>query len=79
MLVFVASGCPHCDALLADLDRRRVSYRAVDLRTHPEAVAELAGYTRERRVPVVVDHEVVSIGFGGLTSDLAAFGLCAGP
>jgi len=72
--VFVAGGCPHCDELLVDLRRRGVRFRTVDLVEEPERVRELAAVTRERRVPVVVDHERCSIGFRDGSTRLEALG-----
>jgi glutaredoxin len=73
--VFVADDCPHCEALLADLSRRRVAYRCVNLNGDPRALVELAAVTRERCVPIVVDHEVCSVGFAGRATTLAELGL----
>lgn len=73
--VFAARGCPHSVALLNDLRRRRVRYRLVDLAEEPDRVRELAAVTRERRVPVVVDHERCSIGFRGRSTPLEVLGV----
>lgn len=72
--VYVVLRCPHCRALLADLERRRVPHAVVDLDSTPQRWREVAGLTWERRVPLVVDHERVSVGFGG-SSSLAELGL----
>jgi glutaredoxin len=71
LLVYVADGCPHCAALLADLTRRRVPATVVNLSREPARVEELALLTWERRVPVVVDHERCSVGFAGGSTPLA--------
>ena len=73
--VYVAAGCPHCAALLADLRRRRVAFRLVDLSAEPERLTELAAVTWERRLPAVVDHERCSIGFAGRSSAWSDLGL----
>ena len=75
LLVFVADGCPHCAALLADLRRRGVDFEEVNLSRQPERRAELARSSFEHRLPVVVDHERVSIGFAGSSSTFAELGL----
>lgn len=75
ILVFTADGCPHCAALLADFDRRRVRYRQRNLSREPDAITELRRWCWEHRLPVVVDHERVSIGFQGASSTWAALGL----
>ncbi|MEW5878016.1 MAG: glutaredoxin domain-containing protein [Acidobacteriota bacterium] len=75
ILVYVADGCPFCELLLADLQKRRVSFVAVNLSREPERIGELARWTFERAVPVVVDHERCSVGFRGQSTELAALGL----
>jgi glutaredoxin len=72
---YIADGCPHCRALLADLDRRRVLHTVVDLSATPERWAEVVRLTWGRRLPIVVDHERVSVGFAGGSSALAELGL----
>ncbi|HVN76136.1 MAG TPA: glutaredoxin domain-containing protein [Thermoanaerobaculaceae bacterium] len=75
VLVYVADGCPHCRALVADLARRRVEFSVVNLSEHPKRVAELAVVTWERRLPVAVDHERCSVGFRGRSTPFADLGL----
>lgn len=68
--VYVAEGCPHCRALLADLQRRRVAHVVVNLTFQPARLVEVTRLTWQRRVPVVVDHERVSVGFCGGSSEV---------
>lgn len=75
ILVFTADGCPHCGALCEDFDRRGVAYREVNLSREPHEMARLRGLVWEHRLPVVVDHERVSIGFRGRASTFAELGL----
>jgi glutaredoxin len=76
---YVADGCPHCAALLEDLERRRVTFVAVNLSREPKRIAELAALTWERRLPVLVDHERCSVGFSGRSSSFADLGLAWPP
>jgi glutaredoxin len=73
--VYVADGCRHCEALLEDLRRRRVRFLVVDLTAEPGRVAELATLTWERRLPVLVDHERLSVGFAGGSTSFADLGI----
>ncbi|MEP0774062.1 MAG: hypothetical protein HRF46_06835 [Acidobacteriota bacterium] len=73
--VFVVAECPHCAALIADLERRHVGYRCVDLRRESGRLEELKRLTWERRLPVVVDHERCSVGFCGGSSTWLELGL----
>ena len=73
--VYTADDCPHCDALRRDLDRRGVRFEEVNLSRRPERLEELRDHTWEHRLPVVVDHERVSIGFNGASSTFDELGL----
>ena len=77
--IYVADGCPHCAALLADFERRHVAVAVVNLSRQPERAAEVLALTRTPRLPVVVDHERASIGFAGRSSTFAELGLAARP
>jgi glutaredoxin len=75
ILVFTADGCPHCRALCKDFDRRGVVYREINLSREPDEMARLQALIWEHRLPVVADHERVSIGFRGQSSSFADLGL----
>lgn len=77
LVVFTAPGCRHCRAACDDLRRRGVHFREVDVTASPDAMAELRGWCWEHRLPVIVDHERVSIGFRGASSTFAELGLDA--
>ena len=73
--VFTAENCPHCAALCEDLRRRGVSFREINLSREPGEMERLGRLTWEHRLPVLVDHERVSIGFRGRSSTFAELGL----
>lgn len=73
--VFVADGCAASAALIADFRRRGVDFEEVNLSREPQRLAELRRLSWEHRLPVVADHERVSIGFGGASSTFAELGL----
>lgn len=73
--MYVADGCPYCELLLGDLKRRHVAFALVNLSREPQRVEELARWTFERAVPVVVDHERCTVGFRGGRTPLAVLGL----
>lgn len=75
LLVFTADGCPHCRALCEDFDRRGVTYREINLCREPDEMDRLQELIWEHRLPVVADHERVSIGFRGQSSSFADLGL----
>jgi glutaredoxin len=73
--VYVADGCLYSAALLEDLQRRHVAFTVVNLTQEPGRVAELVTLTWERRLPVVVDHERCSVGFGGRSTAFSDLGI----
>jgi len=75
ILVFTADGCPHCRALCEDFDRRGVVYREINLCREPDEMTRLQELVWEHRLPVVADHERVSIGFRGQSSSFSELGL----
>jgi glutaredoxin len=75
ILVFTAEGCPHCRALCEDFDRRGVVYREINLSREPDGMEQLRHLSWEHRLPVVADHERVSIGFRGKASTFSEIGL----
>jgi len=75
VIAFTADGCPHCRALREDFERRSVRFAEINLSQEPERLEELRQHTWERRLPVVVDHERVSIGFCGRSTGLDELGL----
>jgi glutaredoxin len=75
LVVFTADGCPHSRALCADLERRKVRFREANLSRDPAAMAALRSVCWERRLPVVLDHERLSIGFKGGSSSFTELGL----
>jgi glutaredoxin len=75
ILVFTADGCPHCRALVEDFRRRGVVFREINLSRQPEQLSRLRELSWEHRLPVVADHERVSIGFRGRSSTYEELGL----
>jgi glutaredoxin len=73
--VYASRRCPHCRALLEDLERRHVAHVLVDVDSEPARLADVVGLTWEPRLPAVVDHERWSIGFRGGSSTFADLGL----
>ena len=55
VLLYTRAGCPYCDAKRAELVRRGLTLREVDVSARPEAIPELLKLTQGRRiVPVIV-------------------------
>ena len=75
LIVFTHPDCPHSRALLADFRGRGVRFREIDLVADPSEMERFRTWCWEHRLPVVVDHERVSIGFRGRSSTFAELGL----
>ncbi len=75
ILVFTADGCPHSRKLCEDFDRRGVVYREINLSREPGEMSRVRELVWEHRLPVVADHERVSIGFRGKSSTFVELGL----
>jgi glutaredoxin len=66
VILYTTAGCPYCDAKRGELVARGVAWREIDVREHPEAIAELLKLTRGRRiVQVLVDGGRIEIAPGG--------------
>ena len=75
IVVYTAPGCPHCRAAVEDLRRRRVRFREVDVATDREGLERLLRLTWRRAVPVIADHERVTVGWKGGATPLEALGI----
>jgi glutaredoxin len=75
IFVYTADGCPHCEALREDFDRRGVEYREINLSRERAAIERVRELSWEDRLPLVADHERVSIGFNGGSSTFVELGL----
>ena len=67
LVVYTRPDCTYSDALLHDLRKDGVEYKQVDLEEHPELVEELERLTGGERVtPVMVEGELVIVGYHGI-------------
>lgn len=75
LLVFTADGCPHCRAVIEDFRARNVRFREINLSREPGEMGRLRALSAVGRLPVIADHERVSVGFRGGSSTFAEIGL----
>jgi glutaredoxin len=67
LVVFTRPDCSYSDALLAELEDDGVVYEKIDLALHPEREPELLKLTGgERITPVMVEGEMVIVGYHGI-------------
>lgn len=74
LLVFTHRECPHSQALLEDFRRRGVVFIQIDV-TERGALERLRSLSWEHRLPVIADHERITIGFRGQASTFEALGM----
>jgi glutaredoxin 3 len=66
VLIFGKDGCPYTQAAMEDCSDRRVPFEYVDVTAQPADLDRMLVYSKgRRRVPVIVDGDKVTIGFGG--------------
>ena len=64
--IYGKDGCPYTLAARDDFERRRVPFEYINVKKDAEALQRMLGYSNGRRaVPVIVDGDAVTIGFGG--------------
>ncbi|HEX5475274.1 MAG TPA: UXX-star (seleno)protein family 1 [Vicinamibacterales bacterium] len=66
VLIFGKDTCPYTQAARDDYARRQVPFEYVNVKKSAADLTRMLQYTGGRRdVPVIVDGEQVTIGFGG--------------
>ena len=64
--IFGKPGCPYTQAALAQYRERGTPYEYVDVQKDTTELARMLHYSGGRRcVPVIVDGDKVTVGFGG--------------
>jgi glutaredoxin len=65
-LIFGKDACPYTQAALADHRRRGVPFEYINVKKSPADLQRMLAYSKgERCVPVIVDGDTVTVGFGG--------------
>ena len=66
VLIFGKENCPYTAAAVADHERRNVAFEYLDVKGDRQHLARMLEYSNgHRRVPVIVEGDKVTIGFGG--------------
>jgi glutaredoxin len=63
--IYTTPTCPFCKSAKEDLDRKGIKYKEIDVSKDAAALEEMVRISGKRLVPVMVDGENVTIGFGG--------------
>ena len=68
VLIFGKDSCPYTMAARDDYTARGVAFEYVNVKKNPERLAEMLRHSGGRRVvPVIVEANVVTVGFAGGT------------
>ena len=66
VLIFGKDGCPYTQDALDDAKRRKVAFEYLNVKKNPADLDRMLGYSGgQRRVPVIVEGDKVTVGFGG--------------
>jgi glutaredoxin 3 len=64
--IFGKDTCPYTQAARDDFQRRHVAFEYINVKKNPAELERMLGFSKGRRaVPVIVDGDQVTIGFGG--------------
>lgn len=66
VIIFGKDACPYTEAALDDCKARRVPFEYINVKKNAADLERMLTYSGgRRRVPVIVDGDKVTIGFGG--------------
>jgi len=66
VLIFGKDSCPYTQAARDDFAKRKVPFQYVNVKKNAADLQRMLGYSKGRReVPVIVEGDRVTIGFGG--------------
>ena len=66
VLVFGKDHCPYTEAAVEDFARRGIAAQYINVKKDPAGLARMLEHSRGKRlVPVIVEGDHVTIGFGG--------------
>ena len=66
VVIYGKDGCPYTSAARDDYEKRGVPVQYVNVKKNPAELEQMLRYSKgKRQVPVIVEGEKVTIGFGG--------------
>lgn len=65
VIIYTRPDCPYCQEAKEDLHKRGVVFTELDVLYNKENRERMIKLTGKREVPVIVQGEKVTIGFGG--------------
>lgn len=64
-IIYTIPGCPYCKAAMDDMRQRDVAFREIDVAGDQAARQDMVNLSGESTVPVIVENDRVTVGFGG--------------
>ena len=65
IIIYTTPTCPFCNAAKEDLDRKGIKYTEIDVSKDAEGLEKMVRISGKRLVPVMLNGENVTVGFGG--------------
>ncbi len=66
VIIYTKTGCPYCEAAVADFKKKGVAFKEVNVSINPEAKQLIKGCYNANKVPVIVhDGKLSEIGWQG--------------
>lgn len=62
--IYTKPGCPYCAAAKEDMDKKGIPYSEHDV-SDPAVKEEAISIAGEAKVPVIIEGDNVTVGFGG--------------
>ncbi len=63
--IYTKAGCPYCAAAKEDFKKRYVDFEEINLSEEPLKISEMVKLSGGRQVPVIVQGDNLTVGFGG--------------
>ncbi len=63
--IYTKTGCPYCAAAKEDFQKRGIEFKEINLTENPAKISEMVKLSSRREVPVIVEGDKVTVGFGG--------------
>jgi glutaredoxin 3 len=66
VVIYTKDGCPYCTAAKKHYNDQGITFNEINIHDKPEAKTKILELTKgEAIVPVIVENDKVTIGFGG--------------
>ena len=63
--IYTKDGCPYCAKAVKSLQEKGAAFNEINVSKNPDRIGEMEKLSGGRKVPVVVENGMVTVGFGG--------------